>query len=434
MVSGRKPILGGLGALATAAVLLMPAAPAMAKKKQADSVDLSMSESFRATALRARTALSANDIATANREIAGLVPTSGLEKYAAAGLRMELASRRNDPQTQRKALTDMLESGAAPAAEVPYLRYLAGYYSYFLGEHGDAIAQVSYARQLGYAPVSSTVLLADANIKKGRTAEGMKLIEQAIAEQRALGKAVPEPWFDRAVAISTQLNNWPDVAKWYQQKLAAYPSQGNWRTSLSNYLSAPGIDSQVQLDLYRLQAATGAMASERDFQAYSTLAARSGFDAEAKAVIETGRASGKLTPTDSVTAGLLKTATPKATKAIAELPAQVAKAKSAANGNAAMAAGDSYFSLAQYPKAVEQYRLALSKGGVDDARVNSRLGVALARSGDLAGAKAALAQANGNWANVARFWTVWVDQQAQIQQATNAAPAAASTLNYEPLS
>src|SRR3546814_14239563 len=79
-----------------------------------------------------------------------------------------------------------------------------------------------------------------------------------------------------------------------------------------------------------------------------------------------------------------------------------------------MAVGDTYFSLGQFPQAVEQYRLALSKGGVDAGKANARLGVALARSGDLAGAKAALGQVTtGNWANVAGFWSVWVDQQSR---------------------
>ena len=61
---------------------------------------------------------------------------------------------------------------------------------------------------------------------------------------------------------------------------------------------------------------------------------------------------------------------------------------------------------------MEQYRLALSKGGVDQGHANARLGIALARSGDLAGGKTTLAQVtSGNWSNVAGFWSVWVDLQ-----------------------
>lgn len=397
-----------------------------AKPKDKPSA-IAVPDAFRIAARDVRAAIDAGDLAGADARVAALQPTSPLESYIVAGLRMEVASKRGDPQGQRKALTDMLESKAVPAGQEPWLRYLAGYYSYFLGEFDDAIAQVNYARQLGYTPIETTVLLADANLKKGRRAEGMTLLSQAVAEQRAAGKTVPASWYDRAISFSYQMGNWNDVARWYQEKLAAYPGAENWRTGISNYLAAPGVDPQVQLDLYRLLAATGAMASERDFQAYATLAQASGYDAEAKAIIEAGRSSGKLTPTDAVTVGMMKTLTPKAKKALAALPAQATKAASASTGAAAMAVGDSYFSLGQYPQAATQYRLALSKGGVDADRVNVRLGIALARSGDLPSGKAALAQAGGNWANTARFWTVWTDQQAQpIVQSASAPPAPVS--------
>jgi Flp pilus assembly protein TadD len=112
-----------------------------------------------------------------------------------------------------------------------------------------------------------------------------------------------------------------------------------------------------------------------------------------------------------VTSQLLKAVTPKATKEIAALPAQVKKAAGSGNGKDALAAADSYFSLSQFPQAVEQYRLALSKGGIDAGRANARLGVALARSGDLASAQTALGQVTGNWTAIAGFWTLWAAHQ-----------------------
>ncbi|MGK2911767.1 MAG: hypothetical protein ACSLE1_18480 [Sphingobium sp.] len=372
-----------------------------------------MADIFRTSAASARAALDAGDLSTANAQIGSLQPTSDVEKYVVGSLKFQYASRRNDPQAIRRALSEILESGAAPEAQVPYLRYLAAYYSYYLGEQNDAIAQVNYARQLGYAPVETTVLLADANLKKKKPAEGLALLEQAVTQQQASGKPVPEAWFDRAIALSYQAGKWADVAKWTQQKLALYPTPGNWRSGLINFEAAPGLDPQAQLDLFRLQSATGAIASERDVQAYATLAAKNGYEAEAMSVIEAARASGKLTSSEAVTVALLKSISVKAKKNIAALPAQVKKAATAKDGTAAATAGDIYFSLSQFPLAVTQYQLALSKGGVDTARVNARLGIALARSGDLPGSKAALAQATGNWATVANFWNVWVDQQGQ---------------------
>jgi hypothetical protein len=69
------------------------------------------------------------------------------------------------------------------------------------------------------------------------------------------------------------------------------------------------------------------------------------------------------------------------------------------------------------------YRAALSKGGVDANEVNTRLGIALARSGDKAGAQAAFGAVTGNpRAGIAALWTTWT--QVGSSPATAAAPAA----------
>jgi tetratricopeptide (TPR) repeat protein len=397
--------------------------PAAAAKKKDGGI--AMEDAFRTQARNAQAVIASGDIGAANAAVVALMPSNDLEKYVAAGLRMEVASRRGDPQAQRKALTDMLESKSVPERDIPYLRFLAGYYSYYLGEFDDAIAQVNYARQLGYRSIDSTILLADATLKKGKRAEGMAIVNDAFAQQRSEGAQIPAPWFDKAAAFSYQLGNWPDVARWYREKLAAYPGAANWRSALVNVMANPNLDAQLKLDLYRLQAATGAMASERDYQAYAAAASGNGYNSEAKAIIESGRSSGKLAPTETVTAALLKATTPKAAKDLAALPALASKAAKAPSGVAAQDAGDAYFAVGQYPRAVEEYRLALTKGGVDAGRVNTRLGVALARSGDLPGARSTLSQVNGGaWADIAHFWAVWVDQQAQRNASLT--PSAAS--------
>lgn len=403
------------GLLAAAGATMMVAAPAMAKKKPVvTGPEIAMSDSFRTAAQAADTAIKARDVATAQSQIAGLMPANDFENYVASGLRFELAVLKRDQQAERVALNDMFKTSSVPKNDVPRLRYIAGYLSYVVGNYDDAVAQLDYARTLGYDPIDATMLRADIALRRNKAKEARPYVQAALARQRASGQPVPAAWYDRAISMAYQAGDWAEVGALYRERLSHYDSAGEWRSALANYLAAPGMDAQVQLDLYRLQAATGAMASERDYQAYAQLADKTGYSAETKAIIEAGRAAGKLTPGQAVTSQLMKSATPKAAKEIAALPAAVKKAAAAKDGNAAMAAGDSYFSLAQFSQAAEQYRLALSKGGVDQGKGNTRLGVALARSGDLAGAKAALAQVTaGNWANVAGFWSVWVDQQSR---------------------
>jgi len=400
------------GLLAGAALLI--AVPAAGKKPVAVGPVIAMSDGFRAATQAADSAIKAGDVSTAQAQISGLMPVSDFEAYVAAGLRFELAVLKVDRQAQRVALNDMFKTSSVPKTDMPRLRYIAGYLSFIVGNYDDATAQLDYAKTLGYDPIDATMLRADIAARRNKAKDARAFVQEALARQRAAGQPIPAAWYDRAISMAYQGGDWTEVGALYRERLSHYDSAGEWRSALANYLTAPGMDAQVQLDLYRLQAANGAMASERDYQAYAQLADKTGYSAETKAIIEAGRSVGKLTPTQAVTAQLLKSATPKAAKEIAGLPAAAKKAAAAKDGSTAMGVGDTYFSLGQFPQAVEQYRLALSKGGVDAGKANARLGVALARSGDLVGAKAALAQVTtGNWANVAGFWSVWVDQQSR---------------------
>lgn len=425
MAMRRLNILSiGLPMVMAGAILL--AGPASAKKKLVVSgPPIEMSDAFRTNVQAAEAAIKARDASTANLRIASLTPTSDFEAYVAAGLRFEVAVLRRDVQAQRIALTDMFKTSSVPRTDAPRLRFVAAYLSYTVGNYADAVAQLDYAKTLGYDGIDATMLRADIAQRKNKPKEARPYIQEALARQKASGKPVPAAWYDRAISMAYQAGDWNEVSSLYRDRLETYPSTPEWRSALINYLAGFEADSQVQLDLYRLQAANGAMASERDYQAYAQLAEKTGNYAEAKAIIESGRAAGKLTATQAATAQLLKTVTPKATKDIAAMPALVKKADAAKDGKAALDAADSYFSLGQYAQAVEQYRQALAKGGIDESRANARLGIALARSGDLAGGKTALAQVtSGNWSNVAGFWSVWVDLQNRKSAQQAPTPAA----------
>ena len=389
--------------------------PALAKKKSplVAGPPILMSDSFRASVQTAQTALRARDAAAAQAGISALMPSNDFEAYVAAGLRFELASQKLDPQAQRIALTDMFKTNSVPKTDAPRLRFAAAYLSYKVGNYDDAIAQLDYAKTLGYDGVDALMLRSDIALRRNKPKEARPFVQQAIMAQKAAGKEVPIAWLDKAISMAYQAGDWTEVGQLYRERLNRAENKEEWRTALVNYQAAAEIEPQLQLDLYRLQAANGAMASERDYQAYAQAAEKAGYFSEAKTIIESGRSAGKLTTTHPSTSQILKTVTPKAPKEIAALPALARKAAASSNGKDALAVADDYFSLAQYPQAAEQYRAALAKGGVDSNRVNTRLGVALARSGDLPGARAALAQVGGSWAAVAGFWSVWVDHKDQ---------------------
>ncbi|MET0363442.1 MAG: hypothetical protein ABW169_02195 [Sphingobium sp.] len=371
-------------------------------------------DAFRESLESAKLSLAQGDSSGAQQRVQALVNSADqpLEKYAAGELMLQAAASRGDLRSQRAALNIILESGQAPASEAPRLRAMAGVLSAMLGDRKDAIAQIDYANGQGYATVSSQLALGDARFQRNDAAGGLKAVDEAFALRAKEQKPVEATWYDRAIALGYKAKRPDLVARWTQEKLAAYPSAPNWRSGIVNYLGAANPGPDQSLDLYRLMAATDAIASERDWLGYSALAAQKGTAAEAKAVLDTGVTAGDLSASDPAISKELTSLKPKAAKALAELPTLTKKAQSG-NGSAALTAADAQFAAAAFPAAVELYRTALTKGGVDADRANTRLGIALARSGDLTGAKAALASVTqGSWAPVAGFWSVWTDRKA----------------------
>jgi len=367
---------------------------------------LTASPAFRTEADKVRTVLATGDLNAAAAGLARLTPSTPLEKYVAASLAMELAVKRNDPQAQRAAVTRMLESGGAPEAEIPYLNHLAGYFAARAGATDAAIGYLSRARAMGLSDPHASLLLVESFVRLRRIDDATRVLDETISARRQAGQAVPTSWHDRAASLALIRKDWAGLATASAAKLADPAMAGpDWRSAIVSYLAAAKPDADAALDLYRLQLAAGGMASERDWQAYATAAAERGYGDEAKAVIAAGLASGALSKADPVVASVQRSAQ-QAGRSASKAPPPAASNLTAAQ---ASKAGDDLLAAGRFADAVPYYRAALDKGGADRDRVTTRLGIALARAGDLDGARAALAQAKGRWAEVAAFWSAWVE-------------------------
>jgi Flp pilus assembly protein TadD len=74
--------------------------------------------------------------------------------------------------------------------------------------------------------------------------------------------------------------------------------------------------------------------------------------------------------------------------------------------------GDRYYGMGQYQKAADLYRQAMGKPGVDAGVANLHLGMALARSGDKAGATSAFNAVSGPRSDIAKFWLLYLQTHA----------------------
>ncbi|HJP69658.1 MAG TPA: tetratricopeptide repeat protein, partial [Sphingomicrobium sp.] len=130
---------------------------------------------------------------------------------------------------------------------------------------------------------------------------------------------------------------------------------------------------------------------------------------EAQAVLEAGEAAHVVNPAAPDMRDIIAAVRAKPKATAADLAAAT---KAAVNGTALLHIGDRYFAMGDYAKAVQLYRMALGKPGVDTAVANLHIGMALARQGDKAGAITALNSVSGPRADIAKYWLIYVNQKA----------------------
>jgi tetratricopeptide (TPR) repeat protein len=357
-----------------------------------------------------QTAVNNKDVANIPAKLAAAqaVATTKEDHYLIASLQLKAALAANDDAAMAAAIDAIASSNYLDSAK------LAGLYSSLggtlLNAKQYAQAAAAYRKAIAIDPRDSEAqrLLGISYYEAGQKGEAVAALQKAIGAIAAAGQKPSEDMYKLAVqaAFDTRSPAATDLAR---QWLAAYPSPESWRDTVAVYRGLNQPDTESTLDLMRLLQAAGALKEADDYAVFIVDAADQNNYNEAQQVLDAGIAAKVIDPSskdfrDIVAA--LKTK-PKATAAdLAEAT------KTAANGTALLHIGDRYYAMGNYAKAVELYKMAMGKPGVDASVDNLHVGMALARSGDKAGATAALNAVTGARADVAKLWLAYVNQKA----------------------
>ncbi len=401
-------------ALAAALVSAAVAIPAVAKEKPAAAAASplnDLSKEFRTAAQGVQKSLQAKDYAAANAALpaAEAAATKPADKYYAGLFRYQIGGGLKDEKSQTAGVQAMLDSGLAPPEQAGALNMHLGREAYFAKDYAKAATYLAEAIRLGKAAPETYILAADVNFKQKQYPAGLAYAEQAIAAQKATGQPVSEDWYNRGLGAAYNAKLPAETVKWSSMLVRAYPTATNWRSALVLYRDSKPLDPQITLDVYRLMRATKSIAGERDYYDYAAIASERGLPGEAKAVVDLAVASDAKLATSKNLAEIRAAATPKIAADLASLPASEKAATAAPTGRGAMNTADAYLSYGQDAKAIPLYRLALQKGGIDVDAANTRLGIALARTGDKEGARAAFSTVKGVRAESAGLWTIFLD-------------------------
>jgi hypothetical protein len=410
--------------LASGAVGLTLSAPAAAQKKDKKEAGLKLSPDVVKSAQPAQAALQAKDAATAEPLVAEAAAKTDDDRYIASVLRLQLAqikinaAQQANPNTRADStalvapLDALIANPKTPPADRARFYYIRGQMAYEGKQYPVAIDYITKARELGHTDPQMTLFLTRAKIDSGDVAGGTAELEKAIAEKTAKGEKAPEDWYRFAIAQSHKKKVKDQTLTWLNKYVAAYPAPKTWYEALTTYGvqqdSVAKLDRQQLIDLFRLMRATGGLNDQYFYLEYAQKAQNAGLPFEAQSVLKEGMANGKI-PAANTEAKAMMTEVAQSIRNEGSLSALEAKAKAGPNGSLAMQTGDAYLGSDNFAKAVELYRLALSKGGVDADTVNTRLGIALARMGDKAGAQTAFAAVKSvPRAEIAQFWTTYL--------------------------
>ena len=392
----------------------MVATPATAQKKKDDKADagapkLSASPAFGKAAQEVKKALDAKDYATAEAKLAIADPlaTTDDDRYFANIFRLNIASEKKDNATLATALDALIVNPKTPAADLPAYNYVRGTLALEAKQNEPAISFLLKARELGYAKSDLSVSLAQAYGATNRTKDAIAELDKAVAAETAAGRAAPESWYAYAVSNSYAGRDIPTAEAWLVRQLKAYPKVATWRTAVNNFRKVTDptntkFTKAQKLDLYRTMRSTKVLSDPNDYYGYVQAALDSGLPWESAAVIDEGRASGKIPSGDADIARVYAAAQ-------AAMKSEVSAA-SAAGKSKPSVAGDIYYAAGDYTKAAESYTAAASQAGADASATNLHLAMALANQGRKDEAKAAFAKVStAPLSDIARLWTIWLD-------------------------
>lgn len=379
------------------------AVPATARQaaSQAEALQVKPSREARQAIAALQAAVSANDTANIPARIAAAKAAAKSEddRFIIAALQLKAATAANDQAGKAAAIESLLASGKAPQSQIVPLNIELAQTYQALNQPDRAATALQRALAVQPTNVDAALLLSNLLKKQGRTAEAVTMLQKQIA---AAGGRADERLYRQAVqfAYEAKLQIATEISRDW---VAAYPTSHNWRDAMGIYRNLRKPAEPVLLDLLRLGRAVNAL-GEGDYHPYAYLALADRAPAEAKAVVEEGVAAGKIDANEQLYRDILAEATTRSAGQRERLPALVRDAMASPTANMAITAGTIHYGYGDYAKAAELYRAALGKSGADKDLVNLRLGMALARAGDSAGATAALKAVSGPRAEVAKYW------------------------------
>lgn len=340
-----------------------------------------------------------------------------LDRMAAGGWAVSVGGVLNDVKMRQRGIQNMLDSGQVPAANQTEYQFYLGNFAYSNKDYPTVVKALTPVVQANYKDDTAAELLADAYAQQGQNAEALAALKTAVDARKAAGAPVPEGWFKRANLIAYKSRLGPQAIEWSTLMVENDPNALNWLGAAQLVREFGQFTNQESLDLGRLLLRSGGFQNdpkyvEREYVEYIEAADPRRLPGEVIKVADMGVKAGVLKANDPFITDALGQAKGRIAADKASLPGLDRDARAGKDGKGAMAMADAYLSYDEAAKAEEFYNMAIQKGGVDNDRAYTRLGIAQVDQGKYDAAKASFAKVTGARAPLARLWSAFATTKA----------------------
>ncbi|CAN7507807.1 hypothetical protein LJR289_003478 [Pseudoduganella sp. LjRoot289] len=348
------------------------------------------------------------------------------ESFVMNRMRVSLGSATSNNAMTISGLEAVLASGKLPPADQADFVQALGNLYYNTKDYPKAIATFNkYAELTGDTKKLRPYILRAYYFSNDFATAKAELLKDLDANVKA-GKA---PTLEELQLLANTGAKSKDTATYLvavEKLVQYYPTDDYWVDLLSRTQGKATYSNRFALDVYRLQKAAVSKMAQEDYTEMAELALLAGQPIEAKKAVDAGYAAGVLGVGNN--ADKHKKLRAQADKQAADdtknIASGEASAKKSKDGTGLVNLGYAYVTLEQFDKGIELIKEGIAKGGLknpEDAKL--RLGYSYAMAGKKDEAVKVLETVQGadGRADLARYWTLWVNRPV-----ANAASASAA--------
>jgi tetratricopeptide repeat protein len=226
---------------------------------------------------------------------AEIVPNlNGYEKFVIDLTRGSAAQGAGDNETAVTSFESVVASGRLPSGDQLKVVAAIAELRYQMKDYAKTIQwSTRYEKEGGNDPAILQVLI-QADYLAGENANAARLLKEQIDAEESAGRVPTEDKLLLLASCYLKMNDNAGYTVALEKLVAHYPKKSYWADLISRVQRKPGFSERLELDVLRLQLATGNLSKPAEFMEMAQLALQAGFPVEAKKIIEQGYSAGVL--------------------------------------------------------------------------------------------------------------------------------------------